>query len=350
MAAPRTRRTDHRSWMRLGICCALVAGFSIPVPAADLASVTLKVQPKMVKVYGAGGLQGLESYQSGFLVSADGHILTVWSYVLDTDFITTILNDGRRFQAELVGADPRLEIAILKIDAENLDFFDRSQDVELDVSSRVLAFSNLFGVATGDEATSVLHGVVSAKTMLDARRGVFKTPYRGPAYVLDAITNNPGAAGGALTDHQGQLAGILGKELRNSLTNTWLNYSIPIAQLNPAIDDILAGKSRPRTDDETAMRPDRPHTLSSLGLVMVPDVLAKTPPYIDAIRRESAAEKNGLRPDDLVLFVGDRLVPSCEALRNELGFIDQIDEIRLVIQRGDELLDITLPGLKNANP
>jgi serine protease Do len=320
----------------------LLAGFCLPLPAADLASITLTVQPKMVKIYGAGGLKGLEAYQSGFLVSADGHILTVWSYVLDTDYVTAILDDGRRFQAELVGADPRLEIAILKIDAEGLDFFDRANAVELETGSRVLAFSNLYGVATGDEPTSLLHGVVSARTTLNARRGVFKTPYRGPVYVLDAITNNPGAAGGALTDQRGRLAGMLGKELRNSQTNTWLNYSIPITELNLAIDDILAGKSRPRTDDDSAIRPDRPHTLASLGLVMVPDVLVKTPPFIDAIRRESIAEKAGLRPDDLVLFVGDRIIPSCEALRNELSFIDRIDEVRLVIQRGDELLDLVL--------
>jgi len=322
----------------------LLAAFSPPLPAQGLAGVSLKVQPKMVKIYGAGGIQGLESYQSGFLVSGNGHILTVWSYVLDTEFITTILDDGRRFQAELVGADPRLEIAILKIDAEGLDFFDRSKAEELNVGSRILAFSNLYGVATGDEPTSVLHGVVAARTTLDARRGVFKTPYRGPVYVLDAITNNPGAAGGALTDHQGRLAGILGKELRNSLTNTWLNYSIPISQLNAAIDDILAGKSRPRAVDDMAKRPARPHTLAGLGLVMVPDVLAKTPPYIDAVRRGSLAEKSGLRPDDLVLFVGDRLIPSCEALRNEISFIDQIDEVHLVIQRDDDLLNLVLPG------
>jgi serine protease Do len=96
--------------------------------------------------------------------------------------------------------------------------------------------------------------------------------------------------------------------------------------------------------DETAARPERPHTLAGLGLIMVPDVLAKTPPYIDAVRRGSVAEKSGLRPDDLVLFVGDRLIPSCKALRNELSFIDQIDELRLVIQRDDNLLDLVLPG------
>ena len=342
MAVQLTNRKRSAAWPRLMLASLLLAGFCLPLPAADLASITLTVQPKMVKIYGAGGLKGLEAYQSGFLVSADGHILTVWSYVLDTDYVTAILDDGRRFQAELIGADPRLEIAILKIDTEGLDFFDRANAVELETGSRVLAFSNLYGVATGDEPTSLLHGVVSARTTLNARRGVFKTPYRGPVYVLDAITNNPGAAGGALTDQRGRLAGMLGKELRNSQTNTWLNYSIPITELNLAIDDILAGKSRPRTDDDSAMRPDRPHTLASLGLVMVPDVLVKTPPFIDAIRRESIAEKAGLRPDDLVLFVGDRIIPSCEALRNELSFIDRIDEVRLVIQRGDELLDLVL--------
>jgi len=344
MATSPPARSPRRFLGGLIAAGILLAVFSPPLPAQGLAGVSIKVQPKMVKIYGAGGIKGLESYQSGFLISKDGHILTVWSYVLDTEFITTILDDGRRFQAELVGADPRLEIAILKIDAEGLDFFDCSKAEELNVGSRILAFSNLYGVATGDEPTSVLHGVVAARTTLDARRGVFKTPYRGPVYVLDAITNNPGAAGGALTDHQGRLAGILGKELRNSLTNTWLNYSIPISQLNPAIDDILAGKSRPRAVDEMAKRPARPHTLAGLGLVMVPDVLAKTPPYIDAVRRGSLAEKSGLRPDDLVLFVGDRLIPSCEALRNEISFIDQIDEVHLVIQRDDDLLDLVLPG------
>ena len=52
----------------------LLAAFSPPLPAQGLAGVSIKVQPKMVKIYGAGGIQGLESYQSGFLVSGDGHI------------------------------------------------------------------------------------------------------------------------------------------------------------------------------------------------------------------------------------------------------------------------------------
>ena len=86
----------------------------------SFAQVIDEVQPKIVKIFGAGGLRGLEAYQSGFLISGQGHILTVWSYVLDSDAITVYLNDGRKFQAEVVGMDPRTEIAVLKVDAENL--------------------------------------------------------------------------------------------------------------------------------------------------------------------------------------------------------------------------------------
>ena len=57
----------------------------------SFAGVIAAAQPKMVKIYGAGGIRGLEAYQSGFLISAEGHVLTVWSYVLDTDYITATL-------------------------------------------------------------------------------------------------------------------------------------------------------------------------------------------------------------------------------------------------------------------
>ena len=108
-----------------------------------------------------------------------------------------ILDDGRKFTGEITGADPRSEIAILKIEADGLPYFPLSDVKRLVQGTRVLAFSNLYGVATGDEPTSVLHGVVSGITRLAARRGSFETPYRGDVYVLDAMTNNAGAAGGA---------------------------------------------------------------------------------------------------------------------------------------------------------
>src|SRR6187399_2444482 len=83
------------------ICLAMIAAANICISntasaQSSFAEVVKQTQPQMVKVYGAGGLRGLEAYQSGVLVSAEGHILTVWSYVLDSDVVTVMLDDGRK--------------------------------------------------------------------------------------------------------------------------------------------------------------------------------------------------------------------------------------------------------------
>ncbi len=304
-----------------------------------------QVQPKIVKIYGAGGFHGLEKYQSGILISSEGHILTAQSHVLDTDELTAVLADGRKFEAKLLGADPRLEVAVLKIDAAGLPHFDLGKAVKLDAGALVLAFSNLFGVAQGNEPASVQKGTISVVTRLEARRGVYETPYRGPIYVLDVTTNNPGAAGGALVTRQGELAGMLGKELRNSLNNTWLNYALPIEELRQSVDEIRAGKFVAR-EPESGRKPERSLDLPSRGIVLIPDVLERTPPYVDHVQPGSVADQAGIRPDDLILLLGDRLVPSCKALASDLEYVDREDQIKLTVLRGQELIEFSLHATK----
>lgn len=311
--------------------------------AAELREVIRQVQPKIVKIQGAGGYRGLEPYQSGFLFSADGYILTVWSYVLDTDYITVTLDDGRKFEeAKLVAADPRIELAVLKIDGEDLPHFDLAKTATVEAGTRVLAFSNMFGVAVGDEEASVLHGVVSVVTKLNARRGAFATPYDGPAYIVDAMTNNPGAAGGALVDYRGDLLGMLGKELRHSQSNIWLNFAIPAAELRDTAEAIRAGKYVRKAPEEKAAKIDQPQSLDLLGIVLIPDVLERTPPFVDAVMPGSPAAAAGIRPDDQLLFINDRITQSCAAVRNELEHIHRVDPVKATLLRGQELIEITL--------
>ncbi|HEX4128559.1 MAG TPA: S1C family serine protease [Pirellulales bacterium] len=323
-------------------CCVAAARAGDAPPTVSFHPAIESVQPKVVKIYGAGGYRGMEPYQSGFLISAEGHVLTVWSYVLDTDYLSVTLNNGQKFDAKLLAADPRFELAVLKIDAEGLPHFDLAAAAKAETGARVLAFSNLFGVATGDEAASVQHGIVAAVSRLDARRGSYETPYRGPAYVLDAITNNPGAAGGALTDSRGRLLGMLGKELRNAQTNTWLNYALPAGEMAATVDEIRAGRFVRRAADDAANRPEHALSAELLGLVLVPEVLDRTPPYVDAVRRDSPAARAGLRPDDLVVFVNNHLVPSLQALRSELDYVDRVDSVQLTLLRAGELIETTL--------
>ena len=334
------------------VACALVIMFValLPAPARaanapqdrGLARAIDQAQSKVVKIFGAGGFRGMEHYQSGILISPEGHILTVWSYVLDTDHIAVHLGDGRRFEAKLLGGDPRLEAAVLKIEAADLPCFDLAKAVPLDAGSRVLAMSNLFKVAQWNEPVSVQHGTVSVVTRMEARRGTFETPYHGPIYVLDVVTNNPGAAGGALVTRRGELAGMLGKELRNSLNNTWLNYAVPIDQLRASVDAIRAGKFVPSSDEPADRKPPHPVDLAALGVVLVPDVLERTPAFVDQVRAGSPADRAGLRPDDLVLLVRDHLTQSCKALQKELEMVDRDDAVKLTVLRGRDLVELTV--------
>ncbi len=347
-------RSSQATYLTLLIIFLAIRSHAKDTRAVTLGSVNqtaVATELKTVKLYGAGGVAGLDAYQSGFFISEKGHILTVWSTVLDLDTVIAVTSDGKRLEAKVVGIDPNLEIAVLSTDQQTGNFFDISplnpvqgNGVEakpVQTGDRVLAFSNLFGIATGNEMSSLQKGIIMATTQLDARRGTFESVYQGPIYVIDAMTNNPGAAGGALTDMQGHILGMLGKELRDARANTWLNYAIPIAQINESAARILEGKSILRTT-EARKTADRPISLIDLGIALIPDVLAKTPAYIDLIQPNSPASTAKLAADDLVLFVNAVRITSQTALRNELKYIDQSDDVTLLIQRGTTLREVTL--------
>jgi len=325
---------------------------SAQTTVAGHAETIRQTMPKMVKIFGAGGLRRLHAYSTGFLITPEGHIATVWNHVLDAQEVTVILHDGRKLTAKIVNAEPQLDLAVLKIQAEdlNLPHFDLEKDVgTAGAGTRVLAFSNMFKVATGDEPVSVLHGVIAAKTQLSARRGVFELPYDGPVYVVDAITNNPGSGGGVLMSRDGELLGMVGREVRNTKTNTWMNYAVPITELRETIKQILSGKFVARKKQSDDDNPNRYSTLD-FGIVMVPDVVYRTPAYIDSIVPGSAAAKTALQPDDLILFVNDELIQSNRMLQEELGRLLPGDDVRMVVRRGSKLVPVTMRAPTKSNP
>jgi serine protease Do len=329
------------------MCCIVLLAASASHAAAQSMRETIdSVLPKLVKIYGAGGLQNLVAYGTGMLVSPEGHVATVWSHVLDADQDTDVLNDGRKIKAKVLGAEPHLDLALLKIEADDLQLpcFDLAAAGTAVPGTRHLGFSNKVKVAAGDEPGSVLHGVVAARTKLSARRGRFEIPYDGPVYIVDAITNNSGAAGGALTTRDGTLIGMIGKELRNSESNTWVNYAVPIAELRDAITEMKTGnyKSANYQKPKDEEKPRR-YAAVDFGIVMVPDVVFRTPAYIDSVEAGSAAAQAGLRPDDLILFVNDALVQSARMLVDELGRLEAGDTLRLIVRRGANLVSVELP-------
>jgi S1-C subfamily serine protease len=295
----------------------LLSGTSPPGHTQEaFTAVAESVNRKLVKVYGSGGFQGIASGGTGVLVSSQGHILTVATQMLDTRDLRVHLWDGRRLKAEVVVIEPELDLALLKIrppdnlPLEPLEHFDISQAAQQPLAKPgdwVLAISNMFQVATREEPMSVQRGVIAAYGKLPIQRGYTEAPFAGEVYVIDAVTNNPGAAGGALVNRKGQLLGLIGRELRNRQTETWINYAIPVQaavkvdedgkdKLVRAVDLVelgVQGKYRP-----AVVTKRREGKGAYTGIVLVPSPVERTPPYIEDVLPGSPAALAKLRPDD----------------------------------------------------
>lgn len=337
------RRNEEGTYRTL--CCLL--GLSFAASMGQAASLSESAS-RVVKLYGAGGVGRLEGYGSGVLVSPDGWIVTVYSPLLEAESVRVVLSDGRRLPAKVIGIDVPRELAALKVDAVDLPAFDLTSPARAQPGDAIWAFSNLYNIATGAEAVSVQRGIVSAISSLAARKGVVDLSYPGDVYILDAVTNNPGAAGGALVDGSGRLVGLIGKDVRSALTNTWINFAVPAMDVAEFVADTRAGKTQSVVSKRSTADVDR-HELAQCdlrGIVPLPEILDRTPAFVDAVVRGSPAEAAGLQSDDLVVFIGQTLIQSVKDLRVALRTVPEDQEVPIVILRGETLHSLQLPPRK----
>ncbi|MBA3314748.1 MAG: S1C family serine protease [Planctomycetota bacterium] len=299
--------------------------------------------PKLVKLYGAGGFRGLEGYGTGFLASPDGHVVTSWGPLLDADRPVAVLGDGRRVEAKLVGADSASGLAVLKLDGPGAPFphFDLAEAVDLAPGDRIFALSNMFRVAAGDEPVSVMHGMILAKAPLSARRGRFETSLDAPVYFLDSVTNNPGAAGGVIISLDGRIGGMIGRELRGESTETWINYAVPATVIAERIGLVIAGDEIAKPNPADADAPDNARRPIEVGLVMIPDVTARTPAFVSDVLDDSVAISAGFKRDDLILFGNGAPIRSIRELTTLLSRAERGDEIAVIVRRDGGLVTLT---------
>jgi serine protease Do len=310
-----------------------------------------EVNRRLVKLFGAGGFKGLPSYGTGVIISPKGYLLTVNNHILSTSDLRVHLYDGRSYHAKVKAREPDLDLAVLQIE-EDVDFLPY-YDLELaakrpiaEAGDWVLAFTNCFQIATRDEPMSIQRGVIAAYTELRGRRGVFDAAYQGDVYFIDAITNNPGAAGGIVTTRKGDLLGFIGRELKNNLTDTWINYAVPVQAKVDYIDKdkksktltvvefaklAIAGNYEPREKSKQEV------VAGFTGIVLVPNPVSATPPYVEEVVPGSPAAKAGLKPDDLIVYVEGELVPTVKHYRDFVRTMPPGHDLKLDIQRGTKL-------------
>ncbi len=294
-------------------------------------------QHRTVRIYGAG-IGREHGYATGILVSADGLILTADGIYLAGRRLNVMLPDGRLYPATLVRRAPQIQTALIKIDAKTPTHFTLPQKPVGEAGDWVVAVSNAFKVADRGEPLSVNLGVISQRDALDTKRRMTEMQVKSDVIIIDAITANPGAPGGAVVTADGRLAGMIGKLIQSGDTNTWLNYAVP----SDVLHRFVAGK--PLTDDANDGGPKvvTPVGKPYVGIRLFTLSGKRAPAYVDRVLPGSPAAEAGLRKDDLILAIGDDRVPNIRAAEGALATLKPGEETTFTVKRRSTILPIRI--------
>lgn len=289
------------------------------------------VQPKMVKVYGASAGR-VEGYATGVFVDGTGQVLTTQGVFLDGNQIRVVAPDGTSHSASILKRDREHQLALLQINYETDRFFKIEKKEAGKKGDWVVAVCNSFKVADKQEPLSATLGVISLRTSMEARLNSRDIAYKGELILIDQITSNPGAAGGAVVTTNGDLVGLIGKIINSSETNTRINYAIP----NSILYDFL------NRDESQEVAKEVTQNEVYLGIKLFTHGGRNGPAYIDRVRRGSPAHKARLKSDDLIISLAGEKIGNTRDFANAKKVLRAGEEAIIVVKRGSELLRKTL--------
>ncbi|MDR9418013.1 Do family serine endopeptidase [Gracilimonas sp.] len=271
---------------------------------------------------------------SGVIVSEEGYVLTNNHVIANTDEITVRMYDGDEVEAELVGTDPQTDIAVLKIDVENLPTVKLGNSDNLKVGSLVLAIGSPL---SEDLAHTVSFGIVSARG-----RSLNNLTFYGDYIQTDAAIN-PGNSGGALIDVNGQLVGINSAIASRSGGNEGIGFAIPVNLAERIMNDLIEDGEVSRGYLGMTLGGEVDQTMArGLGLDDVRGVL------VGQVEEDSPAEEAGLQARDIIVSLNGEEVKDWDSFRTKIASKKPNDTIELgIIRVGERLeLEVTL-GKRN---
>ena len=260
-----------------------------------------------------GGSREVASAGSGVIVdSARGYILTNHHVVENADTIQISLIDGKILDAEIIGSDPATDIALIKVEAENLVEMPIGDSEVMRVGDFVLAIGNPFGL--GHTVTS---GIVSAL----GRTGINRNGYED--FIQTDASINPGNSGGALVNMRGELVGINSAIISRSGGNVGIGFAVPTAIASSIMLQILDfGEVR------RGLLGVRIQTIDA-AIARVLEASVDSGALIALVDPGSAAEDAGLRVDDIIIEVNDKKISSASELRNTIGLMGSGEQINI---------------------
>ncbi|WP_339779460.1 DegQ family serine endoprotease [uncultured Thalassospira sp.] len=267
------------------------------------------------------------SLGSGVIVSPDGTIVTNRHVIDGASEIRVVLHDRREFDAKLVGADERTDLAVLKLQDvhEALPTLKLGDSDDVEVGDLVLAIGNPFGV--GQTVTS---GIVSAL----ARAGVTGQDYQ--SFIQTDAAINPGNSGGALIDMNGDLVGVNSAIFTKSGGSNGIGFAIPVNMVKVVMRGLISGDLR-RPWLGASGQTVTADLARSLDLERPGGVL------INAVHPQSPARRSGLKAGDVVVAVNGLEVDDPNGLRFRIATLEATGDAVLTIWRDGRKQDVSVP-------
>jgi serine protease Do len=238
---------------------------------------------------------------SGFIVSADGYILTNAHVVADADQVTVRLSDRREFPAKVIGSDERTDVALIKIDAEALPTVRIGNPEKLRPGEWVLAIGSPFGLENSATA-----GIVSATS-----RAVGGENY--VPFIQTDVAVNPGNSGGPLFNMSGEVIGMNSMIFSRTGGYMGLSFAVPIDVANDVREQLIKTGRVVRGRIGVAVQDMNAQLAQSFGLDRPHGAL------VSAVEEDSPAAKAGVKAGDVILAVNGHDVDRFGALPTEIS-------------------------------
>ncbi len=316
------------------------------VDAVVYVKVTVKTQTQQYQMddpffrffFGDGMPQSRERVQqgsgSGVIIRSDGYIVTNNHVVANATKVEVTLNNNKTYEASVVGTDPATDIALIKINAENLPVIPFYDSDKLRLGEWVLAI----GSPLGEELRSTITaGIVSAKgRSMPNYNGEFKIE----SFIQTDAAVNPGNSGGALVNKAGELVGINTAIVSTTGSYTGYSFAVPSNIVKKIVSDLIDFGSVKRARLGITMQPIDEKIASELKLSSLDGV------YIYEVSKGGAADKAGMKKGDVLLAIDSSVVRNASAVQEKVNGFHPGDKAKLKIFReGKEIiLDVVFQG------
>jgi serine protease Do len=287
-----------------------------------------------------GRPQPEEGSGSGFIVSADGYILTNNHVVADADKVTVTLLDKRVFKAKVVGRDPTTDVAVIKIEGNNFPSLSLGDDAKERVGEWVLAIGNPLGLDF-----TVTAGIISAKGRSRELRQLYASQYAIIDYIQTDAAINPGNSGGPLVNIKGDVIGINSAIASQTGFYSGYGFAIPITLARTVMADIIQYGRVRRAILGVSIQDLTPADAQAAGLKEIRGALVggSTP------GQESPAAKAGIEAGDVIVAIDgqpiDRVAQLQRVIRNHKpGDVVEVDVMRFGAKKSFKVKLIEAPS------